>query len=117
MAELLIPPSEATFVMSAGWPLLCLMSGEELHHCTSPVDSSTPAALGLPGFSLCDLLSGTEGPGRFGGGMEQVRLWQSGNGLVKRLLSAPSAKCLPLAGAGSRTGTGIAEPREETGFS
>lgn len=57
----------------------------------------------------------------FGGGMEQVGLWQSGNGLLKRLLSVPSAKCLPsagsAAGADGRKGTGVAEPRKETGFS
>lgn len=53
--------------------------------------------------------------------MEQVRLWQSGNGLLKRLVSVPRAQCLPLAGpaagAGGRKGTGVAEPREKTGFS
>lgn len=91
MAELLIPPSEARYVMSAGCPLLCLMSGEELHHCTSPVDCSTPASLGLPGCSLCDHLSGTKGLDGFGGGVEQAGLWQSGNGLLKRFLSVPSA--------------------------
>lgn len=46
--------------------------------------------------------------------MEQVRLWQSGNGLLKRLVSVPRAQCLPLAGpaagAGGRKGTGVAEP-------
>lgn len=99
------------------------MSGEELNHCASPVDSSTPATLGPPGchcvtFSVAQRARCVAG---FGGGMEQVRLWQSGNGLLKRLVSVPRAQCLPLAGpaagAGGRKGTGVAEPREETGFS
>ena len=47
----------------------------------------------------------------FGGGVEQVRLWRSGNGLLKRSLSVPSARCLPLAGPAAgvdgRKGTGV----------
>lgn len=79
MAELLIPPSEARFVMDAGWPLLCFMSGEELHHCASPVNSSSPAALGLPGCSLCDL-SSTKGPDVW---LDLVEAWsRSGCGRV-----------------------------------
>lgn len=46
-----------------------------------------------------------------GGGVEQVRLRQSGNGLLKTSLSVPSAPCLllagPAAGADGRKGIGV----------
>lgn len=121
---MLIPLSEARFGMGAGWPLLCFMSGEELHHCASPVDSSTPAALRIPGCSLCNL-SGTKGSDvwliwwRHGAGWA-VAEWEWA---VEKITECPQClpKCLSLtgsaAGAHGRKGTSVVEPREETVFS
>lgn len=103
--------------------MLCFMRGDEtaVHLLWTPAPLDPPVVTGttkLPALrggqfatSTSSWHKGATGVSGFGGGVEQVGLWQTGNGLFKRSLSVPSARCLPLtgpaAGAGGRKGTGV----------